>query len=473
MNVVRYVGRRGSTATEYGRALRSDDYVVVDTLPGGANVTVRFELDGGKVHVNPPAQARDLLDLAVAVYIADELVDRSGVADRWTRSFSFLFPVRDTGAWSAGTEPLRKALRTLAGDEFQFTWLPREGIGPYNKHRRRLSRGFDAVCLFSGGIDSYMGAYQLLAAGRKVLLVGHQADGITAAAQTALAADLRGRFPKAVALLQVRVARRQSSDRRYALPDKSDESHRPRSFLFLSLAIAVATVLGIEEVTLPENGLLSLNPQLQPSRLGTLSTRTAHPRFLGEFADFLVQASVFTGTIRNPFLYQSKTDMLIGLNPALQAGVRRAVSCGHAGDVRWLGRKGVRHCGYCVPCIHRRVAMVAAGLDDPSEYALDVFRNLAVLSPHLQSDFRALVRFAARVASMTPGQRQMLVLAHGYFPPGAGGRFGPSPTTDYSPWSEMLSRWADDFVGKVEAMSTPSTKRIVGLGGSRRRARAL
>lgn len=472
MNVIRYVGRRGSTATEYETALQSDDYVVIDTSSGGANVTVRFELDGAKVQVNPPAQARDLLDLAVTVYIADELVARSSAPDGWTRSFGFLFPVLDTSAWSAGSEPLRQALRTLAGDEFQFKWLPREGIGPYSKHRRRLPRRFDAVCLFSGGIDSYLGAYQLLAGGRKVLLVGHQADTITAAAQTALAGDLRGKFPKAVALLQVRIARRQSADRRYALPDKSEESHRPRSFLFLSLAIAVAAVLGIEEVTLPENGLVALNPPLQPSRLGTLSTRTAHPRFLSEFGNFLARAGVFAGTIRNPFLYQSKTDMLVDLDPNIVAGVRRAVSCGHAGDVRWLGKTGVRHCGYCVPCIHRRVAMMAAGLDDPEEYALDVFRNLATLSPHRQSDFRALVRFARRVASMTVGQRHMVVLAHGYFPPEAGGRFGPSSTTDYSPWSEMLSRWADDFVGKVEAMSTPSTKRIIGIGATRKKVSA-
>jgi 7-cyano-7-deazaguanine synthase in queuosine biosynthesis len=471
MNVVRYVGRRGSTA-EYEEALRSDDYVVIDTLPDGANTTVRFELDGAKVQVNPPAPARDLLDMAVAVYIADELLARSSVKDEWTRAFSFLFPVRSADAWIAGRESLQRALATLAGDNYRFRFVPREKLSLYRRHRRKLPRAFDVVCLFSGGIDSYLGAHQLLASGRKVLLVGHQAEGITAAAQTALAEELRRQFPRAVALLQVRVARRQSADQRYPLPDKSEASHRPRSLLFLSLAIAVAAVLGIEEVTLPENGLMALNPPLQPSRVGTLSTRTAHPRFLGEFADFLAQAGVFTGTIRNPFIYQSKTDLLANLNPSLAAGVQRAVSCGHASNVRWVGKKGVHHCGYCVPCIHRRVAMMAAGMDDAGEYAFDVFRDLASLTRIRQLDFWALVRFAGRIKSMTAGQRAMLVLAHGYFPPEAGGRFGPAPTTDYSPWSEMLLRWADDFLEKVRMMSRPSTKRVVGLAPSRRKARA-
>ena len=459
MKVLRYVGPDGSQAEEYREVLQASDRIVIDSLARGANVITRFEINGKPLAVSLDARMRDLLDFAVAVYIADELEPRKRAHDGWTRSFDFVFPVKEPSAWSAASERLYRCLNKLSGDEYFFTWLERSKLPALGRHRAKLPRGYDAVCLFSGGIDSLLGAFKLIAEGRRVLLVGHQADGTAASAQTALARSLRTNFPDKVSLIQCRVSQGSSANPRYALPIKCEDTHRPRSFLFLSIAVVIAAAAKINDIYIPENGLIALNPPLQISRIGSLSTRTAHPIFLSQFLEFLAQANIFRGTIRNPFLYESKTDMLRTLDPALAEVVLRSVSC--ARPQRYQDR-GVRHCGYCVPCVYRRVAMMGANLDRPKDYAFDVFAEFARLTSHTQADFKALVQFANRVVSATPAGRDLIVLSHGHFSPEVGVHIGLASARDYSPWSEMLLRWAEDFLEKLSLMGSSETKAIVG-----------
>jgi hypothetical protein len=243
------------------------------------------------------------------------------------------------------------------------------------------------------------------------------------------------------------------------LPEKEEDTHRPRSLLFLALAVAVANAAGIEQVYLPENGLIAINAPLQKSRIGTLSTRTAHPRYLTELADFLQAMGVYRGRIENPFLFRSKTDVLRGARKSLASPLLRSVSC--ARPTRYKHLK-VRHCGYCVPCIYRRVAMVEAGLDSDGDYAYSVFNDLTKLKAGKQLDFRALVRFAERVVAATPVERELLILSHGTFSPDVGERFGPRAVASYSEWAGMLERWSTDFLAKVDSLASPTVKRSLG-----------
>lgn len=469
--MLRYVGAPRPADNEYREVLEGNDVAIIDTLPGAYNVTLTFKRDAALVRVALREEVRDALDIAVLVYIADELVRREESEDGWSRLFECIVPVQDPLRWQASEAALRDTLSTLSGDVYRFTWLRRGPLPAMPRRRRFLPSGYDVACLFSGGLDSFLGAYRLLSEGRKVLLVGHQAEGITASAQTDLARFLRQRFPNACSLIQCRVARAPIAEPRFVLPEKVEDSHRPRSLLFLVLALAVARAAGINELVIPENGLIALNVPLQRSRIGTLSTRTAHPRYLAALLDFFAAAGLFTGRLWNPFLFQSKTDMLRDLPGELHAAAQRSVSCSHAGRVprRLSGRPGVNHCGYCVPCVYRRVALMAAGIDSPRQYAVNVFRNLSVLTAKQQVDVRALASFARRVCDSSPVEREAMVLAHGFFPSSVGGRLGPAPASDYSPWTNMLERWAGDFLELLERVSTMATLRVLGIRGAPRR----
>lgn len=458
MKAVRHVGPSGCSDKEYVEALADVNGGVIDTLPSG-NVTLRFKRDGQPLLVRMSQSARDLVDVAVMVYITDEMESRKSAPDRWTRSHEFLVPVADRSVWQKAAPSLSTCLRRVAGDNFNFDWLERKAI-PIKKHRAKLPREMDAVCLFSGGIDSLMGAYQLLKGGKKVILVGHQADNVTASAQSELARQLSELFPHQSTLVQCRVARSRAEETHYQLAKKVEETHRCRSFLFLSLAAAVAATANVPELYIPENGLIALNAPLQRSRFGSLSTRTAHPQFLVEFADLVAQLGIFDGALRNPFLYQSKTDMLRGLPDELIPLIKRSVSCSRASRYKNLK---VLHCGYCMPCIYRRAAMIECGLDDSNQYAFDSFQHLGDMKPYQRADFRGLIQFAERAIAASPMELEMTVLSHGCFSPEVGGRIGPYATTDYSPWADMIQFWARDFRSKMHTACSVTTRAMVGL----------
>ncbi|HEY1173174.1 MAG TPA: Qat anti-phage system QueC-like protein QatC [Verrucomicrobiae bacterium] len=461
MNVVRYIGESESLPSDYLRCFEPDSgWVIYNSLPPGANVVVRFELDGRPLEIDFDSLTRDFLDLATLVYIADEINVRRQASNQWTRRFNVLFPVRNPDLWSANQKLLYSVLETLAGDHYEFTWIPRPKLHNFGNHREKMPKGYDTVCLFSGGIDSFMGAYKLLSEGKKVLFVGHQAEGTAASAQTQLIEFLRREFPDRCALVQCRVARSTKDVIIYDLPSNDEDTHRTRSLLFLGLAIGVARAAEIDQVYIPENGLIALNPPLGKSRLGTLSTRTVHPKYLTELCDFLNVTGIFQGSIKNPFLFSSKTDMLVGIDPKLSDALKRSVSCARPYLYKHLG---VRHCGYCVPCIYRRTAMMSAGLDASTDYAYQIFEGMPDAEVVKQIDFRSLFAFAKKVVSATPLGRELIALSHGSFPLSAGERFGGKPVQNYDIWGEMLFRWATDFLGKIDKVGSVRTKKALGF----------
>lgn len=468
MKVIRHVGPGRCADAAYADAIDEEGALVIDTLSSQPNVSVHFRLDGRKLELRLGDAARDLLDLAVAIYVADEGAARWRAQDRWTRSFELIVPVRSPRAWRRAERNLTDTLSFLSGDRYQFEWPERERLPRIGRHRTHLPLGFDAACLFSGGIDSLLGAYDLLKAGRRVLLIGHAADGITSTAESRIYRGLLRLYPDKVGFVRCWARRARRRETEFDRSQMLEDTHRSRSFLFLSIAIAMATSCGIDEVFIPENGLIALNPPLGPARLGTLSTRTAHPRYLAAFNQLIYRLGIFEGAVRNPFLFLSKTDMVEAADEACKPLLRLTVSCAHATNVpRWAGRGDLEHCGYCVPCLYRRVAMIAAGLDDARAYLHNIFKEAPHMTPTATADFRALTAFAQRVAKASACERAMIVLSHGTFAPGIGATIGLDATDDYAPWSEMLLRWARGYLRIVNAKSSAATNRYVNLSAAK------
>ncbi|MHB1844896.1 MAG: adenine nucleotide alpha hydrolase family protein [Deltaproteobacteria bacterium] len=473
MKIVRHVGTKCRDPA-YTAALAASDAAIIDTARDQGNVAVGFHRRGrrhGPLQMRWDPTTRDLFDLAGAIYVADELAGRGG---DWARRFEFHVPVVDPAAWQATEGRLSHLLRFLIGDAFEFRWMTTGTLPGYGKHRVGLPVGeHDVVCLFSGGLDSLMGALRLLEEGKRVLLVAHHSDAVASAAQRDIFMQLQQRYGNRLDLVQCSWARSPRRRPRFALPQKAETSHRSRSFLFLALAIAVARGARIERVVLAENGLIALNPPLGRSRVGSLSTRTAHPRYLSGFLEFVRELGAFSGDLRNPFLYMSKTDIVDDLQPWQAPLVLRSVSCAHAATVvRYEGKSGVRHCGYCLPCIYRRVALISAGCDNARHYCDDVFRNLHGLSAARQEDMRFLVRFARRIERASRVELRSLVVSHGTFPAGVGRQIGPAEAADYGPWADMLTRWAGNFLERLEEKAATQTKRLLGLERTGRRAGA-
>jgi hypothetical protein len=133
----------------------------------------------------------------------------------------------------------------------------------------------------------------------------------------------------------------------------------------MTLAAVAAATAGLKEAYIPENGVLTASLPLSRARIGSLSTRSTDPGVITLFNALCEQAG-WTCRMQNPFLYQTKAQLLRDvLRSALHPlDIQKTVSC-------WMTGRLNRQCGGCVPCILRRIAMLAAGLPDEA-YMMDV-----------------------------------------------------------------------------------------------------
>lgn len=333
---------------------------------------------------------KDLLRAALATYAADQVVLRRYGEDRWTREIRLHVPVSDPAAWQACGEEFSRAAGFLTGDRWRFEFRrlpvahtrPNEQAGPAAE---------SLVVLFSGGLDSLIGAIDLLETGQAVSLVSHHGAGITRSVQQCLVEALCARYGGRVQEFPfwVQPPRIQGSQHETTL--------RSRSLLFLALGTAVAFTLNPSRpLHVAENGLISLNVPLTGARLGSLSTRTTHPHFIQLFREILQKLAIGTDVVL-PYRFKTKGEMLAGAanQECARALMPLTMSCAHPEAQRYTFRSVDRHCGYCVPCLIRRAATTAADFQDAA-YCLDARRDAPPAHTGRGKDLRAVLMAIAR-----------------------------------------------------------------------------
>jgi 7-cyano-7-deazaguanine synthase in queuosine biosynthesis len=372
----------------------------------------------------PSPVAMDLLRLGGAVFCADKIALREHAPDAWTRELTLTLPVSDPNLWSTAAALVENTLGSLSGDRWSTTFilgLPREDDEHEDTEEGPVlpAPAADAVTLFSGGLDSLAGAIELLEDGQTLILVGHHDSPFTDHIQTELFRQLAGQFAAGQATqrrLLLRPAPRNNRQAR-ALPGGPGEiTTRTRSLLFLSAGVAVADALGAgTTLYLPENGMIGVNVPLTAARVGSLSTRTTHPRFISHMVELLGTLGL-DHPLENPFRLATKGEALVRsprrdiLDPLALA----SVSCSHPEAARWhTGRKG--NCGYCYPCMIRRASLHRIGLDDASEYDRDALTDIDLLS---RTDLESGRDLRALLASLGQPARTVDVLRNGRIPGG-------------------------------------------------------
>lgn len=332
------------------------------------------------------ASARDLVAIAMGVTAADTFVDRDSAADCWCRMIRLVVDVEDPAACRKVGTLLEEALGFLSGDmwEVQFVPAPLWHL-PTVQGALPLARASCAT-LFSGGLDSAIGALDILKDGQQPVLVSH-AYPKDASRQNAVLAHL----PSGYLHLAF------NADPR-CTEVKHDVSMRTRSFNFLAVGAAVADAIARTrhvasvDLLVPENGFIALNPPLTRRRLGSHSTRTTHPHFLSLYQAVLDGLGV-RARIGNPYRARTKGEMMRECKDEdrLRALAPTTVSCG-----KWKRRN--RQCGKCVPCLIRRAAFQHAGWADETDYQAPDLRQALSRMKH-RDDVLAMCLAAGRPAS--------------------------------------------------------------------------
>lgn len=327
-----------------------------------------------KIGVFPTEIGIDLLVLAAHVHAADTRISRVEQSqDSWTREIRLVVPVSDPARWDAAALTLRRSLDFLTGDRWTISFRARPtrfGTIAQVAPPSLIAPPFDSVSLFSGGLDSLIGAIDLLEDGSTPLLVSHFGEGATSDAQGKLFPGLKKHYIKS-SFERLRVGMTFVDGLVEGVG--SENSTRGRSFLFFALGVFAGTGLGRRFVLrVPENGLIALNVPLDPLRLGSNSTRTTHPYYMARWNDLLGALGI-DGEIRNPYWDRTKGEMTAACrNPALLKKLATdSLSCSSPAKARWLGH-GIEQCGYCLPCLIRRAALTAAwgAGNDPTTYTV-------------------------------------------------------------------------------------------------------
>lgn len=367
----------------------------------------------------PEGVAGDLLVVAGICYVIDQLVPRAVFADHWTRELKSSIPVAEPDRWNTVAAKFSETLTFLTGDLWQISFHRRRSRIYRHRHRRlRRKRVLPAatVCLFSGGLDSLVGAVDVLSETKQpVGLVGHYDLGSVAKTmQDRLAEELKRYFPRRFNLLQARVGPVQSissSSRIHgqaSAPMGKENTLRSRSLVFLALGLYVAQAhsrVAAIPLLMPENAFIALNPPLTDSRLGSCSTRTAHPLFLAQFQSIVQQLGI-DNPILNPLAGKTKGEILASSCnlDLIQTLTPHTVSCAHPTRRQGWIRRNATHCGYCVPCICRRAALHSIGLDQGEAYGIDVCAGEMSLQEDVASDLRAVLNviYSAQIGDFDP-----------------------------------------------------------------------
>ena len=397
--------------------------------------------------VVPSETAVDLGILAAAITAADTRISRSEDSqDSWTREIDLYLPVEDRARWDALASLLARTLKFLTGDHWRLFFRGRDATNRtlIQRTRRVGAPPFTSVCLFSGGLDSFIGAIDLLAAAKKPILVSQYGDNSTSSQQRCA-----GHIAKVYGDLGPRHVRANvrfdKNDFSHAMTDES--TTRGRSFLFFALAALAAS--GLENtpiIYVPENGLISLNVPLDPLRVGAWSTRTTHPFYMARWQD-IIDGLGIRARFENPYRFKTKGEMLAECKNQnlVRNHAADTISCSSITKARWLGA-APGHCGFCVPCLIRRAAMISAFASDPTSYTIANLSARTLNSEAAEGEHIRSFQMMARRLNRRPGLERILVHKSG-------------PLSDYT--GAEVAQYADVFKRGITEVDRITSRAVV------------
>jgi hypothetical protein len=368
-----------------------------------------------KLKIFPSEVAVDLMILAAHVYAADTRVSRTQESqDTWTREIRLVVPVSDPNLWNGATHLIVRLLNFLTGDRWSvgFRARPKPFVKIVEKETKDLlGSPFTGVSLFSGGLDSLIGAIDTLESGKTPLLVSHAGDGATSKAQDLCYNKLKEKYKK-VDFNRLRFWLNIPSE---VFQDmESEDTTRGRSFLFFALGVIAGSGMN-QPFTLqvPENGLIALNVPLDTLRLGSLSTRTTHPFYMNSWKELLEHLGI-NGKFDNPYWNKTKGEMVNSCSnkKVLDETIELSLSCSSPTKGRWKGIT-TQHCGYCLPCLIRRASIKK----DPTIYTLQDLSARTLDTLHSEGQQIRSLQLAIKRLAKNPDLSNILIYKPGPLAP--------------------------------------------------------
>lgn len=312
-----------------------------------------------KMNIKPDPDAIDFLGIALSVLSADRLVPRESSSDGWTRIINISIPVMSLEKWNRSRITLEKMLRFLTTDIWNISFYQYQGTYSFSSSEKPVYLNGNCITLLSGGMDSLIGLIDLVNSMRRPVVVSQIVKG-DSVKQQMFVEDI----DEALDHIQFN----------HNVTACKDNSTRSRSIIFLAYGIVASTCLKNYnnkknvQLYICENGLISLNPPLTPTRVGSLSTRTTNPIYMN-FLNKLLEEIGLKVDVINPYQFKTKGEMCLECKDQIKLKklAKMTTSCGR------FGRYGFTQCGRCFPCLIRRSSFKKWGEVDRSGY---FYKNL-------------------------------------------------------------------------------------------------
>ena len=375
---------------------------------GKGNDQIHFDPNAlnRKIVQELPPILHDLLDIAVFVYVGDQMVSRGrdrsfDYGEKWHRCLFFRIPVREYDVWSNPeiTDLLNETLSFSSGETFRFKFWPlkQDRFSEYLPLTDDIDSGrdYDKVLMFSGGLDSFVGAVDEVTHFKsRAVLVSHQSHNRMKSLQRNLFKYVHsiGETCNRPLHIPIGINKGKTLTR--------ETSQRTRSFLFATLGVVIARVFGLNRTRFYENGIVSCNLSWDGQALQARSTRSTHPRLLNLLSRLVSAVTGQEFLVENPYFNRTKTEVCSRLVELLhESKIEETRSCAKS-----IHRNPHTHCGICSQCVDRRFATLAAQCADHDpdwRYALNIFTD-GINAKHERAMALGYTGSAKETEAMTP-----------------------------------------------------------------------
>jgi 7-cyano-7-deazaguanine synthase in queuosine biosynthesis len=348
----------------------------------------------------------DVINLSSGIFASDLAVKRND-REHYVRSIEVTVEVVNLHLFERVKKEIERALYIVSKDNWTLKFIQKKGTQVLDFVWQDKE---GATLLFSGGIDSMCAASEFLKNNKELVLLSHNSHANHAVdnSQNNIHKALEKFYNKAVRHVHIKVYGRNKKDYTFPTDDLRENTQRTRSFLFLSLAALVTRRSGFNKILyMAENGQFAIHLPLNSARVGPFSTHTADPEFV-----FMVE-SIFKVLlnnngfeIKNPFLYLTKAEVFSLLPDELRKASKDSASC-------WMISRipENKHCGYCIPCISRRISLEFNN-NAFKEYQTDIFKTDINKLPDTDDKKRNLIdylEFISKFKNITDANKHELL----------------------------------------------------------------
>lgn len=316
----------------------------------------------------------DFLTIGLIVSLVDRKILRDDSNDGWSRKLDVEIPVLNLENWNKSKRFLEKALSFVSGDYWTISFIKRDLLDRENKylkswqnkkHKKIEDDSIEHICMFSGGLDSFIGATDLLSFNTtNTIFINIRGGGNSYKHNFDSARD--------VLCSEYQITNKEKYFKSFLVKPWTalENTTRSRSFTFFTHALAYSTCFNNHiDLIIPENGTISLNVPLNYGRYGSCSTRTTHPYYIG-LIQKIVNCLGMDVYFKNPYQFKTKGEMLSECKnfDFVKKNVNCTMSCSHPNSGRYQGNGKPGHCGTCLPCFIREAAELKAYGELITEY---------------------------------------------------------------------------------------------------------